>query len=206
MHLPAFDPGLVVVETDGPGAVAHLVRESDATRVLWIDAGGAATTDALAGGGPRSLRGIRVARAFTAHQHHALVRQAVRAADGRTDLVAAPNLAALYRAADAPDAEIDRLYAATCELLAGLGESLAVPVLAAAPDGTDRFRDPLADRATQTVSCLDTDLGYAVDAPGFTPPGYWQDGWWQTTVPYWVELCESVEPTVGEPRPTPAIQ
>ncbi|MFC6861912.1 hypothetical protein ACFQGE_00390 [Halomicroarcula sp. GCM10025817] len=194
METPPLEPGLTfVAQPDGRGGVAALARHADATETLWVDTRGAASTYALTADADRSvLRGLRVARAFTAHQHHALVRRAVDAATARTDLVVAPNLAALYEAADGPDTELDRLYAATCSLLAALGESTGVPVLAGAPDATDAHRETLREAAAREVTCRPTDFGYAVDAPGFTQSGYWGGGWWQTTIPYWVAVCGAV--------------
>lgn len=194
MQTPPLDPGLVYVDQpDGRGALSRIVRDADAAETLWIDAGGAGSTYGLTADGDRhALRGLRIARAFTAHQHHTLVRRALDAASGRTDLVVAPNVAALYEAADGPDAETDRLYEATCSLLAALAGSLDVPVLVSAPAAGDDVQDALRERADSEWTCRDTDLGYAVDAPGFTPPGYWRDGWWQTTIPYWVDCCGAV--------------
>lgn len=204
METPALEPGLTfVAQPDGRGGVAPLVRNADATETLWVDARGAASTYALTADGDRhALRGIRVARAFTAHQHHALVRRAVDAVSGRTDLVAAPNLAALYEAADGPEAELDRLYAATCSLLSALAASTGVTVLTTAPDATDAHRETLREQASHELTCRPTDFGYAIDAPGFTQSGYWGEGWWQTTIPYWVEVCGAVdhlEATTADP-------
>ncbi|MBX0322308.1 hypothetical protein EGH21_04580 [Halomicroarcula sp. F13] len=202
MQTPPLEPGLVYVDQpDGRGAVAHVVRSAEATETLWVDAGGAASTYALTADGDRhALRGVRVARAFTAHQHHALVRRAVDVASGRTDLVVVPNVPALYEGADGPESEYDRLYGATCELLETLADALDVPVLVSAPTASDARRDRLHDRADTELTCRNTPFGYAVDAPGHTPPGYWRDGWWQTTVPYWVDVCGAV----GDPGPTTA--
>lgn len=210
---PSLDPGLTVVEQPDRGAIHRLVLDSDHDgETLWVDAGGAATTYGLTAQAPnrRALRGIRVARAFTAHQHHQLVRNAVGAslqraparsahgdavsdASGRTGLVVAPNVAALYEKADASDAEIDRLFDASVELLANLADALDVPVLVSAPYAGEERRAAVRERAVEEVECRRTDLGYAFATDEFETTGYWQHGWWQTTIPYWVELFGTVD-------------
>jgi hypothetical protein len=112
---PPLRLGLVLVD-GGRGAVRRLVLDTTTSgpsartaddeagghETLWIDATGTASTYALtASEGRRALRGIRVARAFTAHQHYQLVTRAVERASPRTELVVAPALAALYDAVDA---------------------------------------------------------------------------------------------------------
>ena len=205
METPPLDPGLTfVAQPDGRGGIAPLVRHADVAETLWIDARGAVSTYALTADADRSaLAGIRVARAFTAHQHHELVRQAVGAATDRTGLVAAPNVAALYAAADGPDAETDRLFEATCSLLSGIADALAAPVLTSAPDAPGDYHDVVTDQAAHEITCRRTGLGYAFEAPGFTDPGYWQDGWWQTTIPYWVECCGAVDDPTEAASPDP---
>ncbi len=215
---PPLEPGLTCVEQPDVGALHRLVLGSDVDatedttgpsagrETLWIDAGGAASTYGLTAQAPtrRALRGIRVARAFTAHQHHQLVRNAVGEASGRTGLVVAPNVAALYDGADASDAEIDRLFRASLELLADLADALAVPVLVSAPRASDERRAAVRERADREIECERTDLGYAFATEGFETTGYWQRGWWQTTIPYWAELCGTVAERAEALEPTPA--
>ncbi|SFS12812.1 hypothetical protein SAMN05216559_4134 [Halomicrobium zhouii] len=193
---PPLDAGLALVEQPDSGAIQRLVLGSEHDgEVLWIDAGGAASTYGLTAQIPnrRALRGIRVARAFTAHQHHQLVRNAVAAANERTGLIVAPNVATLYEAADASAAEIDRLFDASVGLLADLASALDAPALVSAPRAGDERRAAVRDLATTEIECRRTDLGYAFATDEFETTGYWQHGWWQTTIPYWVELCGAVE-------------
>ncbi|WP_226011860.1 hypothetical protein [Halomicrobium salinisoli] len=221
---PPLEAGLTYVEQPDAGALHRLVLRSDAgtaadesdgrasdgaartsgRETLWIDAGGAASTYGLTAQAPtrRALRGIRVARAFTAHQHHQLVRNAVGEASGRTGLVVAPNVAALYDAADACDAEVDRLFRASLALLADLADALAVPVLVSAPRASEQRRATVRERADREIECERTDLGYAFATEGFETTGYWQRGWWQTTIPYWAELCGTVAERAEAFEPT----
>ena len=181
-------------------------RTGVARETLWVDAGGAATTYGLTAQAPdrRALRGIRVARAFTAHQHHQLVRDCIATASGRTGLVVAPNVAALYERADASAAEIDRLFDASIGLLANLADALGVPVLVSAPHAGDERRAAIRERASEEIECRRTDLGYAFATDAFETTGYWKHGWWQTTIPYWVELFGAVgtNPAVDAVEPT----
>jgi hypothetical protein len=194
---PPLDPGLVLVEQPDRGAIHRLVLDADLEgETLWVDAGGVATTYGLTAQTPsrRALKGIRVARAFTAHQHHQLVRRVVGEASGRTGLVVAPHVAALYERADAADAEIDRLFTAALDVLADLADALAVPVLVSAPTASEARETAIRDRASEEIECRSTALGYAFATESFETTGYWQHGWWQTTIPYWAELCGVCEP------------
>jgi len=196
---PPLEPGLTLVEQPDRGALHRLVLESDWDgTALWVDAGGAASTYGLTAQVPsrRALQGIRVARAFTVHQHHQLVRTAVAEADGRTGLVVAPNVASLYGAADAPDVVVDRLYTASIALLDQLAASMDVPVLVTAPRADAERRAAIAERADREIDCEATDLGYAYATDGFRTTAYWGAGWWQTTIPYWGELY-GAGPDVG---------
>ena len=189
---PPLEPGLTLVEQPDVGALHRLILDSDTDgETLWVDAGGAASTYGLTAQVPnrRALRGIRVARAFTAHQHHELVRTCVAEASGRTGLVVAPNVAALYEAADASDAEIEPLFQAAVALLSDLADALAIPVLVSAPRATAEHRAAIDDAADREIACESTGLGYAYETEGFETQGYFHEGWWQTTIPYWAQLC-----------------
>jgi len=201
---PPLDAGLVFVEQPDRGAMQRLVLGADRDgETLWVDAGGAAETYGLLGEGStrRELRGIHVARAFQAHQHHQLVRDLVCEASERTAMVVAPNLATLYEAA----AETDRLFDGSLALLSDLADALDVPMLVSAPRGTDRQREAIRERAVDIVECRRTSQGYAFETDEFETAGYWHRGWWQTTIPYWVELCgvADEESAVETVVPTP---
>jgi len=193
---PPLDAGLVFVAQPDRAALQRLVRGAERDgEVLWVDAGGVAETYGLLDEGStrRELRGIRVARAFQAHQHHQLVRNLVSEASERTALIVAPNLAALYEAADHAAAETERLFDGSLALLADLADALSVPVLVSAPHGTDDHRAAIRERAADVVECRRTSQGYAFETDEFETTAYWRRGWWQTTIPYWVELCGAVD-------------
>jgi hypothetical protein len=200
-RLPRLDPGVTLLRRPAARAaplhrlvVAALGRRPDAS-ARWVDARGDAVTHALYDLAPSRARldGLRVARAFTAHQHHALVRRVVRE-DSAVDLVVAPAVAAPYRDDDLHPGEAEDLLAATLALLRAHGDLGARVLVSACRD--DERATRVADVADATVRAERTAMGWAYDAPGFETRVYRGDGWWQTTVPYWVALCGGV----AEPR------
>ncbi|QLG26258.1 hypothetical protein HUG10_01305 [Halorarum halophilum] len=196
--LPTLEPGVTVLRPPAPRSTAlhRLVADAllgESGPVYWVDARNAANTHALYDAAPsrRSLAGLMVARAFTAYQHHELVRGLPRNARPGTRLVVVPNAAALYRDGDVPGAEAARLLDASLSVLTELADALDCPVLLTAT-GDDERAERVVDAADVVVDCERTRLGLTFDAPGFTHSGYYRDGYWQTTVPYWVDLLGRV--------------
>jgi len=192
--LPDLDAGLTHLRSPGPRSTAlHRLVVSELTerdgRVFWLDVRNAATTYALYELAPhhRVLDGVRVARAFTAYQHHTLATRLARAVDGRTAMVVAPNCASLYRDDDVPDYEADDLYEATATLLAEVGRTFDVPVLATT-DASDAPLPPTVAADARVVDCERTSQGLHYAAEDFETTVYVADGYWQTTIPYWVDL------------------
>ena len=186
---PPLESGLVFVEDPDRGAIQRLVLGADVdAETLWIDTGGVAETYGLLDDTRRDWQGIRIARAFQAHQHNQLVHDTLEEASGRTDLLVATNVAAHYEKADHPDEEIDRLFAASVTLLSALAHSLDVPCLVSAPYASEEKRELIRDLAVDEIEVERTGLGYRFASEDFETMGYWQCGWWQTTIPYWVDL------------------
>ena len=213
-----FGPGLTVLDVPSPrSTIVHRLvcaRLADAEggggdrTAYWIDARNAAATQALydCASSPRVLESLRVARAFTAYQHHSLVRAVTRRAGPDTSLIVAPNVASLYHDADLPEWERDDLLAASLETLAELGRALDCPVVATGVDD-DRVAT-ISERADATIECVRTREGIrlervdegadAGDTGGDSAAvvdetaGYWHERYWQTTIPYWVDLCGAV--------------
>ncbi|MFC4543890.1 hypothetical protein ACFO5R_18345 [Halosolutus amylolyticus] len=199
MHEFDLDPGLTLLRTESPrSTIVHRLacdRLADADGpAYWIDARNAAATHVLYDcvPRPRMLDDLRVARAFTAYQHHSLVRAVTRRARPDTDLLVAPNVAALYRDDDVAEWERD-LLAASLETLSELGRVLECPVLVTSASDADAKR--ITDRATTTIDCVRTREGIrleSADGDRLTE-GYWHGEYWQTTIPYWVDLCGAVD-------------
>ena len=198
-HTPRLQTGLTVLDRPvrrSPAlhrlALAELAEREGAT--YWLDARNEVSTYALydlAPSRPR-LDDIRVARAFTAYQHHALVREVARTA-GDAGLVVAPCVTSLYRDDDVPEWEAADLFESSLAMLRELAESLDVPVLTTADRETGGpYPDLLADYADAEIECTRTDAGLKYVAEDFETTVYLDDGFWQTTIPYWVELMGAV--------------
>jgi hypothetical protein len=211
--LPTLDAGMTHLDSPGPRSTAlhRLVvgelRERDG-RVYWLDARNVATTYALYELAPhrRALDGVRVARAFTAYQHHTIARRLVRAVDARTAMVVAPNVASLYRDDDVPEYEREDLYAATATLLGEVGDAYDLPVLVTTDASGAGLPPAVADDATR-LACDRTRMGLRYAGEAFETQVYVEDGFWQTTIPYWVELfgsARSIAPPAAGVEPEPA--
>ncbi|QLG50555.1 hypothetical protein [Natrinema halophilum] len=216
MHRLELEPGVTLLNVPSPrsGIVHRLVcdrlADSDGGAAYWIDARNAASTHALydCASSPRVFEGLRIARAFTAYQHHSLVRAVARRAGPTTALLVAPNVASLYRDDDLTAWEREDLLAATLEILSELGGILDCPVLLSSArrggrDGCDRTTDAAtgaaSDYADTVIDCVRTREGLRLEAAGdgadsaTATAGYWHGTVWQTTIPYWVERCGAVD-------------
>ncbi|WP_097378980.1 P-loop NTPase family protein [Natrinema ejinorense] len=216
MHQFDLEPGTTLLNVPSPRSeIVHrlvcerLAADAAGGSAYWIDARSAASAHALydCASSPRVLENLQVARAFTAYQHHSLVRDIARRAEPGTALLVAPNVAAPYRDDDLAAWEREPLLAATLEILSELGAVLDCPVLVTSADsgGEDGSADdataasgPVAEYADTTVDCVRTREGLRLErvdegeATGATA-GYWHGTQWQTTIPYWVELCGAVD-------------
>lgn len=175
----------------------------------WIDARNAAAPQLLSecAASPHHLEPLQIARAFTAYQHHSLVREVTRHVDASTELLVAPNVASLYHDADLSEWEREDLLAASLETLAELGRVLECPVLVTS--AVDEHADTIAAYAATRIECVRTRDGIRLEAAhsdgksdatggageGLTideTAGYWHEEYWQTTIPYWVECYGAV--------------
>ncbi|WP_436347352.1 hypothetical protein [Natronorubrum sp. FCH18a] len=217
-HTPAFglefDSGLTLLEVPSPRSTilhrlvgARLTESATETNATayWIDARNAAATHALYDcvSSDRALEPLRIARAFTAYQHHSLVRRVTRRAGPDAELIVAPNVASPYHDADLPDWEREDLLAASLETLAELGRVLDCPVVATSAD--DDRAATVAEYADAAIECVRTREGLRLersdgeatereDGTGASideTAGYWHETYWQTTIPYWVDFYGS---------------
>jgi hypothetical protein len=214
VDLPTLDPGVTLLRPPEPrsAAVHRLALATLAERTgvaYWVDARNVASTYTLYDivDSAQRLRRLRVARAFTAYQHHALGRRVVERADGRTGLLVAPNVASLYRDDDVPAYERDELYAAAVTLLAEVGTTHDIPVLVTTDASGVALPPAVADDATH-LSCERTRMGLRYAGADVETQVYVKDGFWQTTIPYWVELfgaASAVAPPTAQPARAPAL-
>ena len=178
--------------TQRGGSRSGAAKSRNSGETLWVDARNEASTHELyrrASSG-RRLDGVQVARAFTAHQHHSLVRRVARRASSKTSLVVVPCVASLYADDDLRTREGRDLLESSLAILAELADVLDAPVLLTA-EGDDHA-DLLADYADTEMECTRTDAGLRYATDDFETTVYLADGYWQTTIPYWVELLGAV--------------
>lgn len=203
---PDLDAGLTLLRTPDPRSSALHQLALDTLRdvdgeTLWVDARNTASTYALYDLAPsaRLLERVRIARAFTAYQHHSLVRRVVQQASPRTGFVVVPNAASLYRDDDVPEYERDRLLASSLALLSELATTLGIPVLVTDARDDDATT-AVVEAATDEIAVEETAFGYRYEGEDFETTVYWDGDGWQTTIPYWVELFGAVgdRPAVGE--------
>lgn len=215
MHRLELEPGMTLLNVPSPqsGIVHRLVcdrlADCDGGVAYWIDARNAASTHVLydCASSPRVLEDLRVARAFTAYQHHSLVRTVARRAGPTTSVLVAPNVDSLYRDDDLAAWERDELLTASLEILSELGQILDCPVVLSSAgrsaqigsDRDDAASSAVVDYADTTIDCTRTREGLRLEATGenaelaSATAGYWHGTVWQTTIPYWVELCGAVD-------------
>lgn len=204
--LPALREKVYLLETDDRATHAlqslvldHLLgNDGPAT---WVDSDGHARTDVLARLAPsmRLLERIRVARAFTAYQHHALL-DALTRIDADASLVVAPAFDWAYRGDDVREGEARAMVAAGTERLAAVHERTNAPVVVTRARD-DALTGPLADVADEVVRYERTEFGPRFVGDSFETLVYPTGGTVQTTLAYWVRVLARREAAVtGEVR------
>ncbi|MGM0591100.1 MAG: hypothetical protein ACQETI_05615 [Halobacteriota archaeon] len=209
--LPELDPGVIRLHRPSRRSAAlHRLVVSTLDRsegnAYWVDARNDASTYALYDLTPtrRTLDGLRIARAFTAYQHHSLVRRLPKLASSRTALVVAPCVTSPYAADDVPERQATALLESTLALLTELASVLDVPVLVTAPEdgpGVDRV-DAVA---SASIECTETDVGLSYSTDDFQTQVYHGRDYWQTTIPYWVDLLGALEEYEWRPAAEPTL-
>lgn len=194
--IPTLPAGVTwLIDGSARSTAAHQLvlhqLEADRGQVLWIDARDIASTYTFYPLAARThqLSAIQIARAWTAYQHHTLVRHAVERASARTRLIVVPHVCSLYRDDDLDAHEADQLLGASLQTLSALATALSLPVLMTAPQ---QERSTLASTVDHELQCESTDYGYAFRGEDFQTTVYHERHWWQTTIPYWVELLGAV--------------
>lgn len=186
-QLPTLDPGVTFLDAaDAPSALYRLVGDHLAASsgpAFWVDARNAAAPATLREFLPaRATRRLRVARAFTGYQHYELVRSLSGRVDRSTDLVVAPNVAALYEDGDMSRPEAAANFEATLALLDATSRAVDVPVLVTAPDA--RREKQVRTAAADVLEAERTRAGLTVTGGSFRPDVYWHEWGFQTTIPY----------------------
>ncbi|MFB6211853.1 MAG: hypothetical protein ABEI76_09975 [Halobacteriales archaeon] len=194
--LPSLAAELVYLDPPSiqPARAVHELAMTALTpgrEAYWIDTRNTVSVRALTRHAPsdRTLDGLRIARAFTAQQHHQLVRRVVRRAAHETTIVVVPRIASLY-ADDSLSSPIDRTYLrASLSVLADFATTAELPVVVTARDtDTDaELREIVETHADRTIECSHVGPGYRYDTAGFESQWYRVEGGWQTTIPYWID-------------------
>ncbi len=227
-RLPTLDDGVHVLALDpdqvGPLhalAVDHVLETSarPATPAYWIDDGTTARTYDLAhlAPSPRVLDRLQVARGFTPHQHHDVVRQAARRADGETPLVVAPRVDTHYRDPDCPAGIAEDLLAGAIDALDRTARRYDTPTLVTTDGDAGDVPEPLRAVADRVLSVERTPLGPRFVGDGVEtlvyPVESHPDGdCYQTTLAYWRRVVErrvesrgrdaADRPETGSPSPS----
>lgn len=164
--VPDLAPGITRLRADpGTTALHRVACAALATATgpaYWVDARNRASTRALYAAAPDrlSLERLRIARAFTAHQHHSLVCELERRAAADASLVVVPAMPALYRDDALLAGEGEALFRASVKALLRLRRRHDLPILVAhAPDADDAFADLLAACADRELTCEETRAG-----------------------------------------------
>lgn len=211
--IPRLDPGLVALERPSSRStalhqlvVSHMCQTDG--RILWVDARNNASTYVLSDLAPSTcaISNLRVARAFTAYQHHSLIGDLLAELSATTSLLVVPCVASLYEDDDVHDSEARGLLEATLTTLAEIASVFEIPVLVSTA-GSDDLDDLVVEYTTDTIACELTDHGYHYETDEFETLVYRNDGYWQTTIPYWVdrfgavdEIVPALDPVASEPR------
>lgn len=208
-EVPTLDPGVTLLRRPSARSPAlyelvlgELTRSGG--RALWVDARSNASTYAITdrAADDRVLDRVRVARAFTAYQHHTLVERLVETVDPGTGLIVVPCTASLYRD-DVPESVGLGLLDASLSILREVATTFDVPVLVTiADESTDLQADLVVDAAHREITATETSQGLRFDGAGFETQVYWREGYFQTTIPYWVDLFGCVcEDATEAPSP-----
>lgn len=196
---PSLEPGLSVVDVPSHRSTAlHEVAINAATErdgnTLWVDARNNAVAQLLRH--PESRRrfmDINLARAFTAYQHHELIRTLPGQITERTSLIVAPCLTSLYQDDDVPSPEDMQYMRASAAILAEIADTFDLPVLVSCIQGAGKMRDVVGEYTSREIAVEETDMGYRFESDDFETLVYWHTGYWQTTIPYWVDLLGAVD-------------
>ncbi|WP_136590957.1 P-loop NTPase family protein [Salinigranum halophilum] len=220
--LPSLGPGVHLVDVDerAVGTIQSLVIDhiltqgSTGSTAAWVDSNGMATTSTLTRLVPsmRLLERIRVARAFTAYQHHSLVSQLPDVVDDQTSFVVVPEFEYRYRSPDMRFGVAHDLVEAGMEVLSDLARKRDIPILVTR-ETTAPLSAPLVEAADSVLECELTRFGPRFVGEEFETLVYPVEGGFQTTLSYWAEilsvrfqaLAEGKTPSTASISPSPTF-
>jgi hypothetical protein len=192
--LPALRDEVYLLETDGRVTYAlqslvldHLLRNDGPA--VWVDSDGHARTDVLARLAPsmRLLERVRVARGFTAYQHHSLLDALESAVPADASLLVVPAFDWAYRADDVREGTARAMLDAGVRRVADRHEQTETPVVVTRTDDDD-LTAPLGDLADEIVRCEQTAFGPRFVGDAFETLVYPDGDGMQTTLSYWIRV------------------
>ena len=190
-RLPELEPGLNLV-TGEEKIVQPLVAQrlhSRGGECLWIDARNNASTGFMAREGLDT--DVKVARAFTAHQHLSLVRRAEAETGGAISVLALPSMNYLYQKPSIPEYEKEKLLAEALGKIAEVSETRGIPAVVSQQPGELQWM--LEAVASREIKSRSTSQGLSVETDDFTPEAYPDNKGFQTRVNHWIRETEVVK-------------
>jgi hypothetical protein len=187
--LPELEPGVNLVKTREKEVFHALVSQrlhSSGGECVWVDAENHASTRFMSREGLD--KEVKVARAFTAHQHHTLVQRAEAQAGERTSLMALPSMNYLYEKNSVPGYEKEEIFAESVKKIAQISKRYDTPALVtAAPGGMQWMIETVA---SQVIDAESTSQGPRLETDDFSQPGYPDGKVFQASVKHWISEPE----------------
>ena len=208
--LPGLESGVTLLETsaDSMAAMQTLVLDHvlmEGGDALWVDARNNAATHKLMQVAPstRTLAKIRVARAFTAFQHHSIVDDLVDEYDDGISLLVLPAIDWFYGDDDLRRGEGESMLTDALETIQELAHSRDVPALLTRhrPEGVG---ESVLGYVDHELECEYTKLGPRFTGEEFETLLYHGDGYVQTTLAYWRRVLEQRHPAAFDTTPAPS--
>lgn len=205
--LPSLEPGLTLLATDGRAAgplhslvVDHVLLEG--ATALWVDARGNATTGPLADVAPsrRCLDRVRIARAFTAFQHYAIVAALPDRVTDDTALLVLPAVDWFYGGDDLCRGEGEAMLDHALETVRDLARAHDLPVLLTRHEaaGVGACVEPYVD---ERLTCTRTRFGPRFSGSDVETLVFQRPGGVQTTLAFWRRLLETRHPRHASASP-----
>ena len=134
---------------------------------------------------------VKVARAFTAHQHLSLVRRSEAETGDATSVLALPSMNHLYQKPSIPEYEKEKLLAEALGKIVELSETRGIPaVVTQVPGDLQWMLETVASREIKTRS---TSHGPSVETDDFAPEAYPDGKGFQTRMNHWTRETEVVK-------------
>lgn len=203
-EFPSLDTGVTLLTTEerATGPLQSLVLDHvlvQDTRALWVDARNNAATQSLATVAPsrRVLERIRVARAFTAFQHYAIVEDLPAHLTDGVSLLVLPAVEWFYATDDLWRGEGEAMLRAALSEVADVATAADCPVLVTCA-GDSELVPVVHGCADRELSCTMTRFGPRFSGADFETLVFECPTGVQTTLAFWRRVL------AARHRPAPA--